>query len=210
MTRLTDTERETARREFYRIVTTRLDSRIERGEQYTSTRDLWKGYEKLHAEGFGRNIPPSQTVAAVLGYARYRESLYYARDAVTQAPQRIAGDRRSPYRVYLRPDATVPAGHVLVPIGARGAEIGEYIAAARGATDAGVHVTTQTPARRREDTVADTDAVYATTLVEDSTPLSADFDIVGRLTAVIKAQAEIIDGLLPVLSGLGGTGHPAL
>lgn len=203
MTKPTEQEKDDARKEFYRIITTRLDSRIEKGEVYTTTKDLYKGYEALHEKGFGRSIPPSQSVSAVLGYARYRDRLFYARHVVSQAPERSLGDRRSPYRVYLRADAPVPKDHVLVPIAARGAEIGEYIAAARGVADAGVHVTLETQPEPCE-------TVYATQLVDEPpvTPhaLSID-DIVERLTSVIRAQAEIIDGILPMLNAITGHGH---
>jgi len=174
------TEQEKARKEFYRIVAARLDARLDRGEAYTSTRDLYQGYEALHVKGFGATLPPSQSVAKVLAYARYQGRLFYAREVTTHRPERSGGGRGSPYRLYLRADATPPKDHALVPIEAKNGEIGAYIAAARGAPDATLHVT-QVPRPLIDDSV-------------DYVTLAESF------AEIIKAQAELIERMLPALS----------
>lgn len=185
----TERERNEARREFYRIVAERLDARIARGEVYTSTSDLSRGYESLHARGFDASVPPSQSVAQVLGYARYKGRLFYARHVVTHKAERAGTGRTASHRLYLRPDAIPPTDHVLVPIEAHGDEIAEYIAIARGVPDSTVHVM-RTP-----------DQAPSAPILSPA----VDFEALAiQLTEVIKAQAEVIDRMVPALSALRG------
>ena len=181
------------RAEFYRIVKERLDSRLEKGEKYTTTSDLYRGYEPLHAEGFNPTVTPSQSVMQVLGYAEYRGRLFYARDAVTQKAERASADRYAPYRLYLRSDATPSTGHILVPIEVTGEAIGEYIAQAKGADDATVHVT-ETPV-----------------LSEPCETPVLDFQaLADGLTRVVREQSDVIDTMLAALTALtSGQKNPA-
>jgi hypothetical protein len=178
-------KRAKAREEFYRIVKTRLDMRIAKRESYTTTRDLYAGYEKLHHEGFG-DTPPSQTVAQVLGQRPYRDRLYYARNVVTHKAERSGPGRTAPYRIYLRDDATPPRDYVLVPLSTPRDRIAQVVAEKKGALDATVHVTT-----------AEQPATHETPgfpVFEDSERL------IGELTRVIETQAALIASLTPLAS----------
>jgi hypothetical protein len=173
------TKKADARRNFYRIVNERLKARLDRHETYTTTRDLYSGYEKLHTTGFG-DVPPSQTVAPVLGQRAYRGHLFYARNIVTHKAERAAPGRTSPYKIYLRDDATPPAGYVLVPLSTPKDRVATVIAEKKGATDATVHRLPLAP-QTQEPPPSFPDGER---LIED-------------LTRVIETQAALIASLTP-------------
>lgn len=182
-------KRAKAREEFYRIVKTRLDMRIAKRESYTTTRDLYAGYEKLHHEGFG-DTPPSQTVAQVLGQRPYRDRLYYARNVVTHKAERSGPGRTAPYRIYLRDDATPPRDYVLVPLSTPRDRIAQVVAEKKGAADATVHVSRPQEA---EYTPQPTETCEAPRVVDTER-------LVGQLTGVIATQAALIERLSAALA----------
>lgn len=187
--KLTDDEKSLKRREFYRIVKERLDSRLERGEAYTSTKDLYKGYESLHDEGFAKTQFIAASVAQVLNRAEYRDRLFYARHVVTRRAERVGPGKSAPYKIYLRPDAVPPKDHVLVPISARPSEVGEYIAIARGVKDATAHVTQEHPEEQLVEAP-----------VAATSPRPIDYEhVTEQLVKIVSAQTALINDLVPLV-----------
>jgi hypothetical protein len=76
-----------------------------------------------------------------LNKKEYKNKLFYARDVNTHRAERVYPGKSAPYKIYLRPDATPPINHVLVPFDAKKNEIAEYIAMTKGASDSTIHIT---------------------------------------------------------------------
>lgn len=200
--KLNEAERDAARKEFYRIVEQRLDARLERGESYTSTKDLYKGYEGLHDDGFADTQFIAASVSQVLDRAKYRDRLWYARHVVSGRAERTGPGKSAPYKIYLRQDATPPKDFVLVPYSAKGkTEIAEYIAHAKGVADASVHVTQLKPRpimASGEPTADKAEAV--------GSAVTVDFvSVATRLVGVVKEQAELINELVETVDILVAT-----
>ena len=187
--KLTEQDRTDARARFYHIVKERLDARIARGETYTTTADLAAGYEPLHAQGFSDSVTPGQSVMQVLGYAEYRGRVFYARDSVTHRAERAGAERYSPYKLYLRDDASVPQGYVLVPHETPTASLPAAIAAALGA-DGTVHHSEIPPVEPQEPQSAPVVPTDAPTLTSG---------LIEMLTGVIEAQAQALDAAFKAL-----------
>jgi hypothetical protein len=193
----TDAQKATARKEFYRIVKERLDSRLAKGEAYTSTKDLYMGYEPLHEEGFASTQFIAASVAQVMNHAEYRDKLFYARHVVTHKAERTGPGKSAPYKVYLRSDAKPPKDYVLVPISAKSREVAEYVAIARGSEDPTVHTKQNLPNTAPASKSVDMTLEAAT--VEHPSALSVQ-DVTTRLTRIIKVQAELIDEAIAIIT----------